>query len=228
MRIMFLIGCITLLAACQDKVDEPVSKIVPLKKDTRYARILAKCKAITIDTLRVHYDESPGDIPGISDNYPFTGILLDSTETTLFPPNILKGSMETTSGLYACYCFAITNGYTGIIVRTPSMYGSMSVKLFTLDHAQDTLTGFIELANFEGDGGESAEKTSWLYRNNKMILNAYMWEMNTYDHQVQDDTDTTLETNSYYYVLDLSKPKYDTINKNAGALLKTFQAVVRN
>ncbi len=227
MRMIFLMGCFALLSACQNKVDEPFPRSGSPKKDSRYARILAKCRAITIDTLRVQYDESLEDT-GISDNYPFKGVLLDSIETALFPAKVLTGSMGTTSGMYACYSFAIANGYTGIIARTPSMYGSMSIKLFTLDHERDTITGFTELALFEGDDGESEEKTSWLYRDQKMNLNAYLWEQDTNDHRVQDETDTTVVTNNHYYVLDLSKPKYDTINKNAGVLLKTFQAVVRN
>lgn len=219
-----MISCFALLAACQNKADEPFSKAGRPKKDSRYARILAKCKVITIDTLQVY---SAGE--GINaDTFQYIGVPIDSVDAKLFPPEVADGMLNGGTGIYACYTFAMDESHTGMIVRTPAMYDATSIKLFSLDNALDTLTGFIELAEQWGDAGDELKKTSWLYRDQKMRLHAYLWVQETFDHSVENEKDTVVDRTDHYCVLDLSKPKYDTINKNAGALLKTFQAVVRN
>lgn len=223
MRIVFLIYCFALLAGCQNKENEAMLKTGGPKKDSRYARILAKCKVITIDTLQVY-----SCAEGINaDTFQYKGVLIDSTDAPLFPPEVAEGMLNNFTGIYACYVFAIDEGYTGIIARTPAMYDASSIKLFTLDNERDTLTGFIELGELWGDAGELMEKTSWLYRDKKMKLHAYMWVQETYDHSVEDERDTTVDRTDYHYVIDLSQPKYDTVNSNAGDLLKTFLQVNR-
>ena len=162
-----------------------------------------------------------------ADTFQYKGVLIDSTDARLFPPEVAEGMMNGFTGIYVCYTFAIDDSHTGIVARTPAMYDASSIKLFTLDNERDTLTGFIELGELWGDDGNMVEKTSWLYRDQNMNLHAYTWVQETYDHSVEEENDTSVERTNYYYVLNLSKPKYDTVNRNAGNLLKTFQAVNR-
>ena len=224
MRMMLFACCMALLAACRNETNPPVPKNKHPKKDSRYAGILAKCKAITIDTLPVY-----STVEGLdSGTFSYKGVLIDSIDTHLFSPEISTGDKWDFTKFFACYSFAIDNGHTGIIVRTPASNEPTSVKLFTIDNERDTIINWIELADRFDKGSDVSEKTSWLYRNKTMNLTAYMWIQETYDHGVENENDTTIDLSNHYYVLDLSKPKYDTINSNAGDLLKTFQAVIRN
>jgi hypothetical protein len=228
MRIVLYTYCIALLCACHNEVDKPLDRASPPKKSSRYASILAKCKLITIDTLLVNGFEYNEDGTNSKDNYQYKGVDVDTAEARLFPAEITEAFMNGGGEIAACYSFAIDESRTGIIARTPSMYESSSIKLLMLNNEKDSMTHFVELAEIWGDAGDAVNKQSWLYRDNKMNLQAYMWIQESYDHSVENENDTTVETNNYHYVLDLSKPQYDTINRNAGALLKTFQAVNRN
>ena len=223
MRIVLLTCCIALLAGCTNEVARPMEKTGDPKKG-RYAGILSRCRFITIDTFRVQCDGSISDTFGKADTYRYIGAELDSAENLLFPPDFAPGPANNYSGIYVCYAFAIDGNHTGILARTPSAEQMSSIRLFTLNNMRDTLTDFIELAELWDKAAEKSETISWLFRDNERKLHAYTWLHSTYDHGTKDENDTTIDEYNYHYLVDLSKPKYDTISSNAGNLLKAFQA----
>jgi hypothetical protein len=186
------------------------------KKDSKYITLLAKYRNISFDTLKV-FSVSEEE----NKNHPFKGRQLDSSEVSLLSREMADTYIND-PGYYACYRFPIDTSKVALITRTPSTYEPTSIRLFVLDRQQDTITDIIELSEIFGDAGDMMEKTSWLFSDHNRKLKAFMWVTQSYDHSVEDEKDTTVEKWNYYYLLDLSKQKHDTIQNDAKELFKRF------
>jgi len=182
---------------------------------------LKKFKQVSIDTLKVYSAE---DLE--SNSYKYKGKPLDSVDIALFPKEI-SGLYESDSSFYACYQFNIDSTRIGLITRTPSEYISSSIKLFLFDKKADAITNYFELADQWGDAGDALDKTAWIVRDRKKNIQAFLWVNETLDNSVEDETDSTIESNNYYYLVDLSKQAIDTTNNDSAKLTRQFQALLK-
>lgn len=213
-----------LLGACSNNAEQTPDTKAPEKKESKYLSILAKCKEAPSDTLHIY---SVGNIYDAKD-FQYKGTLLDSAETALLMPLISKEENNADGHIYACYKIAIDENHTGIIARTPAMYDDSSIKFFTLDNGTDSISAFIELGEIWGDAGDVLEKQSWIYKNAEQKLTAFLWQTIIHDFSVEDPVNTKVDETNDYLLLDLSKPKPDTISKTAKELSKTFQRKKRS
>jgi hypothetical protein len=145
---------------------------------------------------------------------------------SLFPKELAEQYVND-NGYFACYKFSIDSTKTGLITRTPSTYEPSSIKLLILDKHKDAITEYIELAETFGDAGDMAEKISWLFKDDNKKYKAFMWVEESHDNSVEDEKDTTVQTWNYYYLLDISKSKVDTISQNEKELMKKFGTLIR-
>lgn len=185
-------------------------------KESKFNNLVSKYKDISFDTLKVFSAE---DLE--SNKYKFKGTQLDSADVSLFP-NTLSEQYFYDHGFFACFQFAIDSDRTALITRTPSTYEPTSIKLLIFDKQRDSITDFIELAETFGDAGDYAEKSSWLFKHESSKYKSLMWYQESHDNSVDDEKDTTIQTSNYYYLLDISKSKVDTISKDKKELTKNF------
>lgn len=190
-------------------------------KESKFKTLLTKYKDISFDTLRVF---SSGELE--SNKYKFKGTQLDSADVLLLPIALAEQYIND-NGYFACYKFSIDSTRMGLITRTPSTYEPSSIKLLILDRQNDTITDFMELAETFGDAGDMAEKISWLFKDNNKKYKSFMWVEESHDNSVENEKDTTLQTWNYYYLLDLSKAKVDTVSKDEKKLLTQFGNLIR-
>lgn len=208
---------ILLFFSCEEK-PKNTQKIVAEKiKESKYKKLLSKFKDIAIDTLEVYSSE----------NYDkYTGVKMDSLDAILFPKEIAQAYFLE-HDLYACYKFVINSTKIGLLARTPSIYVPSSIKLFIYNKTEDNITEYIELAETFGDAGDSMEKTSWIIKNKRNEINALIRKTESHDHSVEDENDTIVESWDNYYLVDISKPKLDTLSKDSKSLIKKFKSLLK-
>lgn len=188
----------------------------PAKK--RRDDFLAKFKNKAFDTLYVY---SPG-----SDTGEYGGLKLDSADAVLFPTEIAQAHFNDPPGLFAVYKFPLDKQFIGLIARTPSMYYPTSIKLFLYDSVKGQITTYTELAETWGDAGDVLEKSSWIFRN-RGKTQAFVSTTEIHDHSVEDEKDTTVERMEFYYVIDLSRHRIDTMNADQQALRSQFGRLLK-
>ena len=210
---------VTLLLSCAQT--ETKQQLVETTKESKFKSLLTKYKDISVDTLNVYSAE---DLE--SNSYKFKGTQLDSADVSLFPKTLSEQYFYD-HGFFACYKFALDTIRTALITRTPSTYEPSSVKLLIFDKQKDSVTDFVELAETFGDAGDYAEKTSWLFKDERNKYINFMWYQESHDNSVDDEKDTTIQTWNYYYLFDISKSKVDTANKNEKELLTKFGKLLK-
>ncbi|AEA45635.1 hypothetical protein [Fluviicola taffensis] len=190
------------------------------EKKSRYEELLKKFKPISFDTLKVFYE--------YNDKH-FLGKELSLKEAAVFKPGITEASWGKLSGFYACNQFQIDVSTLGLIVRTPSEYGSSSIKLVLFDKKKDQLKKeYFELANDIMDGGEYYHTISWLIKTKVPEIRAFVYDYSYYDHKIAGDSeDTTIEESRSYFLIDCMSPKFDTISKNENQLKKRFRKLLK-
>ncbi|MCD6011260.1 MAG: hypothetical protein K0Q79_1122 [Flavipsychrobacter sp.] len=216
MRKLFYLVLFLLFFSC-DQEEKSQSNL--LRKGSKYSRLLSKFKEITIDTLKIY---SPPESKGVE----FNGTELDSADAVLFPTEIAEQHFGDPPGLFAIYRFIIDGNKLGLIARTPSVYSASSIKLFFFDIAIDSFTSYIELAESLGDAGAYWEKESWLFKDNSN-LRAFVRIFESYDNSVENEGDTTIDVSNYYYLIDISQGKLDTISRDNKELLQMFGQLVK-
>lgn len=189
---------------------------------SRFLDLLPLYKDTTFDTLNAFSSEY-----NYSDTFRFKGTKLDSLSVSLFPKE-LSDSYGSGEEFFACYKFPLDSRRLGLITRAPSTYESSSLKLLVFDKMRDSITSFIELSELVGDAGASFDKRSWIIKGKNGAFNVLGWVQEGYDHSVDDEKDTTIEINNTYYLLSLSKQKFDTVNINVKALKKEFSALLNS
>jgi hypothetical protein len=191
------------------------------EKKSKYAKLLSRYKSISFDTLEVF---STSELE--SNTYKFKGKQLDSADASLFPNEISKEYFNNAPGLFACYKFNLDSFRVGLITRTPSEYEPSSIKLFLFDIRKDTITDYLELAEFWGDAGDVVNKTSWLLKDKKNKYKSFIRENQSYDHSAEDEKDTTVDYVDYYWLIDLSKEKQDTLSNDSLQLVTHFKNLI--
>jgi hypothetical protein len=176
---------------------------------------LSKFKKIDIDTLEIY---STPDF-GI-----YKGHQIDSLDAILFPKEIAE-SYLLDHDIYACYRFNIDSSKIGLIVRTPSMYVSSSIKLFVYNKNSDRISHYIELAESWGDAGDAIEKTSWIIKNKKNHFSILTREIESHDHRTEDENDTIVDKWDRYSLLAIND-KIDTISNNSVELKKKYNLIL--
>lgn len=200
-----------------ERIHEPNTPVV--EKESRYAEMLNKFKAVSFDTLKVYYDY---------DDKKFKGKELTLKEAKIFPLGIEENYFGELSGVYACYRFEIDSTRLGLIARTPSEYESSSVKLFVFDKKADKLLkNYIELGQMFGDAGDSFSKTSWLFKTKNNEIHSLIYDYQSYDHQVEDTADLTIDEWESYALINCMKGKFDTLSRNETQLKKRFKRVLK-
>lgn len=219
MRKLLYITTLILLFGCDQKTTKQQQPDLP--KESKFKSLLTKYKDISFDTLQVFSSEELE-----SSQYKFKGNQLDSADVSLFPKELAEQYVND-NGYFACYKFIIDSNRTGLITRTPSTYEPSSVKLLIFNKQPDAITDFIELAETFGDAGDMAEKTSWLFKDDKKEYKSFIWVEESHDNSVDDEKDTTVQTWNYYYLLDISKSTVDTLSKDEKELLNRFGSLIR-
>lgn len=212
------------LSACNSEQNKSrkISKEKPVKEKTsKFQSVLDKYKTITLDTFHVFTSGNLYD-----SNHVFYGRAFSPTDTSILPAN-LKSMVESDINYFACYKFSIDSSHWGLLTRSPSYYDATSVKLLLFDKIMDSVTGFIELAEFVGDAGDVLEKNSWLFRsgNNKTIAFLYMTEK--HDNRIDDEKDTTVNITPFYNLIGISREGIDTITTQSDRLKEIFAARIQ-
>lgn len=214
-KLLYLI-CLCAVFGCGDQ--EPINS-KPGTKESKHQKTLAYFYNIGIDTLEV---ESPDDSASI-----FYGKTIDSTGAMMFPEDIRKRHFNDPPGLFGIYKFVIDSNRLGLIARTPSEYVASSIKLFFFDIKRDTITNYVELGETWGDAGDILELNSWLFRDSSKHLQALIWEHQGHDNSVDNPKDTSVSTADYYTLLDISKPRIDTIFDRKEKLPKKYEPLIK-
>lgn len=149
---------IIVIVGCNDK---PRTETLG-KRGPRFANLLNKFQDVTFDTLEI-YSSDGGD----NQRKKYNGIVLDSSEAILFPPEIARRHFSNPPGLFACYKFQLDSSTTALLARTPSEYDATSIKLFIYDIQKDSITTYKEVAESWGDAGDSMTKRSWIVKDKK-------------------------------------------------------------
>lgn len=202
------------LVGCNQKSKSLINQKVEIKKESKYLDLLKKFEGISLDTLKVFSDEN---------SEVFKGRELDSLDAILLPKEIAEAHFIDPPGIFACYKFPIDSNRIGLIARTPSEYVPSSIKLFVFNKVKDEITNYVELAESWGDAGDVLEKTSWLFRNKDNSINSLVWVHESHYNSVEVENDTTSESWDYHYLINISKTKIDTINKDSKVLTKEFR-----
>ena len=203
-----------LLFYCKEmnKSDQAVNKTI---QKSAQLNLLSKFKKIDIDTLEIY---STPDF-GI-----YKGHQIDSSDAILFPKEIAEAYLLD-HDIYACYRFNIDSSKIGLIVRTPSMYVSSSIKLFVYNKTSDRISHYIELAESWGDAGDAIEKTSWIIKNKKNHFSILTREIESHDHRADDENDTIVDKWDRYSLLALND-KIDTVSNNSVELKKKYNLIL--
>ncbi len=200
-----------------ERIHESDSPVI--EKESRYADLLKKFKEVSFDTLKVFYSY---------DDKSFQGKELTLKQAKVFPLGIEENYFGELSGVYACYRFKIDSTRLGLIVRTPSEYESSSIKLFVFDQKADKLQDhFIELGQMFGDAGDFIYKCSWLFKTKKNEIHSLIYDYQSYDHQVDDTADLTVDEWKNYALIDCIKGKFDTLSTNGTQLKKRFKRILK-
>jgi len=209
---------VLLILSCTNKKSN--FKDETLNKQSKFKTLIDKYKSISFDTLKVHYID---DTDYVHNKY--FGTKLDSLEILLLPKELTELYLND-NGYYACYKFSIDNNKTALITRTPSYYEPSSIKLIILDNIKDSITSFIELSDSFGDAGDAWQKISWIFKDINKGYKAFVWNHTSYDHSAEDINDSTVEETNQYYLLELSKLKPDTINRDENQLKNKFSTLI--
>ncbi|MGV3611286.1 MAG: hypothetical protein ACO1N0_10080 [Fluviicola sp.] len=200
----------------EESVQKKDSSVV--QKENAHAEFLNKFKSISFDTLKVEYWYDTKDKR-------FMGRELTLKEAKLLPIGLTeKEYYGKLSGAYACYQFLIDSSYIGLIARIPAEYEATTVGLFFFDIKKDQLLKeYFNLSVSFGDAGDAYQRTSWLFRGKNKQLQSFVYDYSSYNHEVEDTTDHTIDVWKNYYLINCSSPKFDTISKNEIRLKKQFK-----
>ncbi|THU33416.1 hypothetical protein FAM09_25020 [Niastella caeni] len=218
-KLLYLLFLITVFS-CEQPQSIKSKAGAETQKDSKYNSLLSLFNNVAIDTLEVYSTEDPAD--------PMSGRAIDSINALFFPEDMAQWHLHQPPGLFAIYKFGIDSNRIGLLARTPSDYVPSSVKLFFFDMAKDSLSSYIELGERWGDAGDYTIKNSWLFRDSSRHVQILINVTNGHHNEVDDPRDTTVVEQDLYTLLDLSKPKIDTIFEDKEKLPKQYKSLVRN
>ncbi|MFB9080016.1 hypothetical protein ACFFLS_08995 [Flavobacterium procerum] len=213
-NLLYLIIAITLFS-CNEKSKSLVKVKTEIKKENKYSELLEKFENISFDTLKIFSEENFKK---------FKGRELDSLNVILFPKEITIQHFNDPPGLFACYKFSINKETIGLIMRTPSEYLPSSIKLFIYDSKNNKIKSYMELAESWGDAGDGMQKTSWLIKKvNKFEV--FTW---VNESSYENPEDSIPESWDSYFLIDISKSKFDTISNDTNVLAKKYRSLIKS
>jgi hypothetical protein len=219
MKKLLSLLCLIALFSCDQQ--KPINAKGSKQRFSKYEPLFRLFNNIGVDTLEVYSTEDGADV--------MSGREIDSANAMLFPEDIRYRHFMAMQGLFAIYKFGIDKNRLGLLARTPSEYVPSSVKLFIFDIVKDSLTSYLELGENSGDAGDFIIKNTWLFRDTaSRHLQALINITHGYDNSADDPKDTTVSTKEYYTLLDLSKPRIDTLFAENETLPKQYKVLVRN
>lgn len=150
-------------------------------------------------------------------NYFFKGLTLDSTTFNYLNENVTN-SQPLTEGFYSIFSFKINENNIGLITRTPGTYSPTLISLWIYNLKKDSITNNVQLADIFGDAGSAQTINSFLYFDKQNQLNAVQYKYYSYDHSIEEQKDTAIETYRYYYLLKIGNNTVDTISTDSTSL----------
>lgn len=193
------------------------------QRKSAYEELLRKFKPVSFDTLELNYDSGYGK----KDKY-FKGTELTLKEAKIFPLGITENFFGKLSGVYACYQFPLDSVRTALIARIPGEYEVNSLGLFIFDRKKDRiLKEYLHLSVTFGDAGDVYMRTSWLIRAKNNQYQSFVYDYSSYDHQVEDTTDHTVDEWREYYLFNCMSPTFDTLSKNEVQLKKRYKRLLK-
>lgn len=191
-----------------------------VQKKSVYDELLKKFKPISFDTLKVEYYYDTKDKK-------YLGKELTLKEAKSLNIEYTEPSYGKLSGVFACYQFPIDSFRTGLIARIPADYESTTIGLFILDRKKDKIAHeYFPAGIVFGDAGDAYQRISWLFRTKDKQLHSFVYDYSSYNHEVEDTTDHTIDEWRSYFLIDCMSPKFDTISKNETQLKKRFKKVL--
>nr|WP_294859825.1 hypothetical protein [uncultured Fluviicola sp.] len=192
-----------------------------VRKKSVYDDLLKKFKKISFDTLMVEYHYDTKDKR-------YRGTELTLKEAKSLNIEYTEPSYGKLSGVFACYQFQIDSIRTGLIARIPAEYESTSIGLFILDNRKDKIeSGSFHLGAIFGDAGDAYQRISWLFRTKNNQFHSFVYDYSSYNHEVEDTSDHTIEKWTSYFLIDCMTPKFDTVSKDETQLKKRFKRVLK-
>ncbi|OQP64474.1 hypothetical protein A3860_21130 [Niastella vici] len=211
---------LSLIAVFSCGQQEPINSKAK-QSNSKFEPLLAQFKDIGIDTLQVYSTQDSTDI--------MSGRAIDSIGASFFPEEMAQAHFHEPPSLFAIYKFSIDKNRLGLLARTPSEYVPSSIKLFIFDSAKDSITSYIELGETIGDAGDYMIKNTWIFKDtSSKHLQALVNITQGHDNSVDNPKDTTVKEDEYYSLLDLSKPRIDTIFADKEQLPNKYKMVVRD
>lgn len=192
-----------------------------IQKKSVYDELLKKFKPISFDTLKVEYQYD-------TKNKKFQGTELTLKEAKSMNIEYTEPGYGKWSGVYACYQFTIDSLRTGLIARIPADYESTTIGLFILDRKKDQIEReYFPAGIIFGDAGDAYQRISWLFKTKDKQLRSFVYDYSSYNHEVEDTADHTIDEWTSYFLIDCMSPKFDTISKNEALLKKRFKNVLK-
>lgn len=218
MKQLFFLLCLLALFSCGQQ--KPIKSNVA-QSNSKFEPLFAQFKDVDIDTLQVYSTQDSTDV--------MSGLPIDSIGALFFPEDMAQIHFHEPPSLFAIYKFPIDKDRLALLARTPSDYVPSSIKLFIFDKAKDSLTSYIEVGETIGDAGDYMIKNTWIFRDtSSKHLQALVNITQGHDNSVDNPKDTTIKEDEYYSLLDLQKPRIDTIFADKQQLPDKYKAVVRN
>ncbi|MES2543800.1 MAG: hypothetical protein V4548_02865 [Bacteroidota bacterium] len=152
----------------------------------------------------------------------FSGKQIDSITLSKISKNIGNG-IPWTEGFYGIYSFKINKKYTGLITRIPGIYDSSVISLWLYNNDNNSVVKNIQLADVVGDAGASEIINSYLFFEKDNKIRAFTYRHYSYDHSVEEESDTIIEENRDFYLIDINGNSIDTISKNTIKLKNKFK-----
>ncbi len=211
-KTIFLILTIITLVSCKQTNNN---------ENTNYSKLSKFYKDTTFVEMIIYPDTAYNDLL-----YFFKGNEIDSNTFSLLSDKVTN-SLPWTEGFYGNYSFKINNQYIGLITRTPGEYSSTMISLWIYDIKNDSITNNIKLADVFGDAGAFETMNSYLFFDESNQLKAFTYSYFSYDHSVDEESDTTIEVSHNYFLTRIGFSSVDTISTDSIKLTEQFKSQIK-
>lgn len=180
--------------------------------DARINKLLSLYQPAGSDTLAVESGNVAAD-----GSWKYRGTLIDTALLQLLPAQFHDQLPQ----FYACYRLNLDANTIGLITRTPSEYGSTSIKLFAYHKQTRNITFETELAEAFSEEGSAVTKSSWLYH---PADSGWLGILENFASSANDEDAVASNYEAYdYYHLRWNGHKMDTTSTDSSALVEIFK-----
>lgn len=127
-----------------------------------------------------------------------------------------------TEGFYGIYSFKLNEQFTGLLTRTPGEYSPTVISLWIYDIKKDSVVNTVQLADIIGDAGAAETINSYMFFDKENKLKALTYRHYSYDHSVENESDTTIEENHTFYLSKINFTSVDTLSTDSLKLHEQF------